>query len=179
MTFDVFRTQLARCPHDVLHGGLHSRCVLLGRTARARHACGGRRTWVPQAAGMFSSEKAEKEVAAHFAMFNRKGSGASEAGDGQGERATHSNGRARDRCAARSTLCTHYWRPCSAARGHACADELRVAQQARPAAVCEVHKPAAGRQGAAPACSGPLLSSTVVLALVVDGWVTSVAACRP
>ncbi len=116
MTFDVFRTQLARCPHDVLHGGLHSRCVLLGRTARARHACGGRRTWVPQAAGMFSSEKAEKEVAAHFAMFNRKGSGASEAGDGQGERATHSNGRARDRCAARSTLCTHYWRPCSAAR---------------------------------------------------------------
>ncbi len=104
MTFDVFQTQLARCPHDALHGGLQSHCVLLGRTARARHACGGRRTWVPQAAGMFSSEKAEKEVAAHFAMFNRKGSGASEAGDGQGERGAHSNGRARDRCAARSTL---------------------------------------------------------------------------
>jgi len=133
MTCDVFRTQLASCPHDALHAGLQSRCGLLRRTARARHACGGRRTWVPQAAGMFSSEKAEKEVAAHFAMFNRKGSGASEAGDGQGERAAHSNGRARDRCAARSTLsCTTGARPVLLAVMHALTSSVRRSKHGLP-----------------------------------------------
>ena len=87
--FDAFRLQLPQgCHRSLLQ---HS---LLSSFAFRRTACPGvrRRAWAVRAA-FSGNEKTEKEIAAHFAMYNRKG------GEDRAKHAAGQNGQLKDWCA--------------------------------------------------------------------------------
>ena len=91
LMFDAFRLQL---PQGCCHRSLlqHS---LLSSFAFRRTGCPGvrRRAWAVRAAWS-GNEKTEKEIAAHFAMYNRKG------GEDRAKHAAGQNGQLKDWCAA-------------------------------------------------------------------------------
>ena len=96
LMFDVSQLQLPQgCHHSVQQRSL------LSSFAFRRTACPSvrRRAWAVRAAWS-GNEKTEKEIAAHFAMFNRKG--------GSEDRAKHAagqNGQLKDWCAVSCPLC--------------------------------------------------------------------------
>lgn len=89
LMFDAFRLQLPQGCHCSLLQ--HS---LLSSFAFRRTACPGvrRRAWAVRAAWS-GNDKTEKEIAAHFAMFNRK------AGEDRAKHAAGQNGQLKDWCA--------------------------------------------------------------------------------
>ena len=104
LMFDVARLQLPQgCHHSVLQRGL------LSSFAFRRTACPGvrRRAWAVRAAWS-GNEKTEKEIAAHFAMFRRKGGGEDRAKHAAGQ-----NGRLEGGCAATRCVLLCNSRRCS------------------------------------------------------------------
>ena len=100
--FHVFHLQLPSCPHSRVAHGSPAENVTFRRTARTSVR---RRNLQTVHAGLFGNEKTDKEIEAHFTMFNRK-SGAEN--DRSAEHKFGENGRASHWCVA-GTCAYHVW----------------------------------------------------------------------